>query len=81
MSKPSYSRSLAIVALALLLVWSAVMTALGHVAAVSTLVPSLALVVQQVVQAVTGGQAARPASSPGDPGAALAGDGPVGEER
>jgi hypothetical protein len=34
--------------------WSVVMAALGHVAAVAALVPSLGLLVQQIINAVTG---------------------------
>ncbi|MEV7302373.1 hypothetical protein [Streptomyces clavifer] len=39
---------LIVIALMAVLAWSAVMAALGHIAAVATLVPSLALVVQQI---------------------------------
>lgn len=59
---------LTIAVLALVLVWSVVMTALGHAAAISTLVPSLALGVQQVVQACSAGagRAASGVSAPGE---------------
>ncbi|WP_405933652.1 hypothetical protein [Streptomyces sp. NBC_00827] len=38
---------------ATVLTWSTVMTVLGHVAAVAALLPSLGLLVQQLVQALT----------------------------
>ena len=80
MNKKHFSRSIAIAALVLLLAWSTVMTALGHVEAVTTLIPSLALVLQQIVQIVNGGQTVRPASGPDTSGAAPVSNG-LGEER
>jgi hypothetical protein len=67
-----------VVALVMVLAWSVVMTALGQVTALATLVPSLGLLVQQIAQAVLGvtpapGTAAAPAPAPpSDPAAASA---------
>ncbi|MGN5380203.1 hypothetical protein ACQ4WX_32545 [Streptomyces lasalocidi] len=46
------------------LTWSTVMTVLGQVAAMATLLPSLGLLVQQMVQALTGPDDPR---APADP--------------
>lgn len=62
-------------ALALVFAWSVAMAALGQVAAIVTLVPSLGLLVQQVVQAVAALDPARTAHAPGP-----VGDDPEGAE-
>ncbi|MGW1106124.1 hypothetical protein [Streptomyces sp. NPDC002540] len=59
---------LLLVALLMVLAWSAVMAALGHVGAVAALVLSLVLVVQQVVLAGRAGGTRRPAAVPGPAG-------------
>ncbi|MFB7503609.1 hypothetical protein [Streptomyces broussonetiae] len=46
------------------LTWSTVMTVLGQVAAMATLLPSLGLLVQQMVQALTGPGSPRAAADP-----------------
>jgi hypothetical protein len=51
-------------ALALVFAWSVAMAALGQAAAMVTLVPSLGLLVQQIVQAVAGTESAQPAPVP-----------------
>ncbi|MFI8194815.1 hypothetical protein ACIF8T_40015 [Streptomyces sp. NPDC085946] len=53
----------AIAVLAVVLAWSTVMTALGHLAAVVTLLPSLGLLVQQLTAAAHGSSSA-PARAP-----------------
>jgi len=52
---------------AAVLVWSAVMTALGQLAAVAALLPSLGLLVQQIVAALSGSDGADPRESPPPP--------------
>jgi hypothetical protein len=47
----SRKQKLIVITLLTICTWSVVMAAIGQIAAVATLVPSLALVVQQVVQA------------------------------
>lgn len=59
---------LLLVALLMVLAWSAVMAALGHVGAVAALVPSLVLVVQQVVLAGRDGGGRRFPAVPGPAG-------------
>ncbi|MFF8423102.1 hypothetical protein [Streptomyces sp. NPDC015680] len=59
---------LLLVALLMVLAWSAVMAALGRVGAVAALVPSLVLVVQQVAQAGRDGGVRPPAAVPGPAG-------------
>lgn len=49
----SSKKVVAAVVLAAALTWSTVMTVLGHAAAAAVLLPSLGLLVQQVVQALT----------------------------
>lgn len=68
----SSKKVVAAVVLAAALTWSTVMTVLGHAAAAAVLLPSLGLLVQQVVQALTASDGRpRPAdaapSSAGDP--------------
>ncbi|WP_372410957.1 hypothetical protein [Streptomyces luteireticuli] len=50
------------------LAWSVVMVTLGQTAAIATLVPSLGLLVQQIVQAATAGTrtGGRAPTAPGD---------------
>jgi len=57
MGKASMSSKqvLTVIALVAVFSWSVVMAALGQLAAVATLVPSLGLLVQQVVQALASG--------------------------
>ncbi|MFE2064959.1 hypothetical protein ACFXDH_21625 [Streptomyces sp. NPDC059467] len=62
--------------LAAVLVWSAVMTALGQLAAVAALLPSLGLLIQQIVAALGGSGAADPRQSPPPPAPV----GPAGSE-
>ncbi|GAB2765517.1 hypothetical protein [Streptomyces bullii] len=57
----------AIAVLAVVLAWSTVMTALGHLAAVLALLPSLGLLVQQLAAAVHGSSTA-PARAPAPTG-------------
>lgn len=64
----SSKKVVAAVVLAAALTWSTVMTVLGHAAAAAVLLPSLGLLVQQVVQAVTASDGrARPADVPPPP--------------
>ncbi|MFF8035616.1 MULTISPECIES: hypothetical protein [unclassified Streptomyces] len=56
--------------LAAVLAWSTVMTVLGQLAAVATLLPSLGLLIQQIVSAFGGGSGARPGTTPTAPAAA-----------
>ena len=51
--------------LVVVLTWSTVMTVLGQVAAVAALLPSLGLLVQQIVQALTAPDGSRPLAGPG----------------
>lgn len=66
----SRQQALIVVVLLLVLAWSVVMAALGYAAAIATLVPSLVLLVQQVVQGVratsrpTGATADKPEVGP-----------------
>ncbi|WP_331742828.1 hypothetical protein OG239_42505 (plasmid) [Streptomyces sp. NBC_00868] len=50
-----------VAALTAVLAWSVVMTLLGQVAALATLVPSLGLLIQQIVQALAGAESTRAA--------------------
>ncbi|MYS24665.1 hypothetical protein GA0115240_16706 [Streptomyces sp. DvalAA-14] len=62
------------------LAWSAVMTALGQIAAIGALVPSLGLLVHQIAQAVqTAGTGLRPL--PVEPAAAAEAGARDGEQR
>lgn len=54
--------------LAVVLAWSAVLVVLGQLAAVAALLPSLGLLVQQIVTAP--GSSARPGARPDGPAAA-----------
>lgn len=70
----SSKKVVAAVVLAAALTWSTVMTVLGHAAAAAVLLPSLGLLVQQVVQAVTASDGrTRPADVPPSPS-----EGPAG---
>ncbi|GAA3209179.1 hypothetical protein GCM10020256_06260 [Streptomyces thermocoprophilus] len=62
-------KMLTIAVLAAILTWSTVMTVLGQVAAVAALLPSLGLLVQQIVQALTApdGHPAGGVAAPGGP--------------
>ncbi|MFF5157424.1 hypothetical protein ACFY3N_14390 [Streptomyces sp. NPDC000348] len=73
----SSKKVVAAVVLAAALTWSTVMTVLGHAAAAAVLLPSLGLLVQQVVQAlaVSDGRS-RPADA-----APSSADGPTGRRR
>lgn len=51
---------LVVIGLVTVLAWSVVMAALGQIAAIATLVPSVGLLVQQVVKALTDGGTKRP---------------------
>ncbi|MEU6508481.1 MULTISPECIES: hypothetical protein [Streptomyces] len=76
----SSKKVVTVAVLVTVLAWSTVMAVLGQVAAVATLLPSLGLLVQQIVQALTGPEGSRtPAGTggshtPGGPDPA-AGDG------
>ncbi|MFB6790254.1 hypothetical protein ACFCWT_26735 [Streptomyces olivaceus] len=50
--------------LAAVLAWSTVMTVLGELAAVAALLPSLGLLIQQIVSALTGGPGTRAGTAP-----------------
>ncbi len=63
-----------VVVLAAVLTWSTIMIVLGHAAAAAVLLPSLGLLVQQIVQALTG------YDSPTRPGAGPADAGPTGPD-
>ncbi|WP_223772473.1 hypothetical protein [Streptomyces sp. 135] len=53
---------LAVTVLAAVLVWSTVMTVLGQLAAVAALLPSLGLLIQQIVSALSGPSARQSAT-------------------
>lgn len=59
----SSKKVVTVAVLATVLTWSTVMTVLGHVAAVAAVLPSLGLLVQQLVQALTDGGS--PLAGPG----------------
>ncbi|MFJ3229197.1 hypothetical protein ACIPJS_38415 [Streptomyces sp. NPDC086783] len=64
--------------LAAVLAWSTVMTVLGQFAAVAALLPSLGLLIQQIVSAFAGsGTGARPATTPASASASAT---PTGSE-
>ncbi|MFF3469062.1 hypothetical protein [Streptomyces sp. NPDC002619] len=67
----SSKKVVTVAVLATVLTWSTVMTVLGHAAAVAALLPSLGLLVQQIVQALTPPDSPRP---PAAPGSAAAGE-------
>ncbi|MER6030790.1 hypothetical protein [Streptomyces sp. NPDC001851] len=56
----SSKKVMTVAVLVTVLTWSTVMTVLGQVAAVATLLPSLGLLVQQIVQALTGPEREEP---------------------
>ncbi|MDH6222059.1 hypothetical protein [Streptomyces pseudovenezuelae] len=58
--------------LAAVLAWSTVMTVLGQLAAVAALLPSLGLLIQQIVAAYSGTDT-RQATAPASPAASAAG--------
>lgn len=64
----SSKKVVAAVVLAAALTWSTVMTVLGHAAAAAVLLPSLGLLIQQTVQALTPSQG--PPCPPDPPGRA-----------
>ncbi|WP_225834764.1 hypothetical protein [Streptomyces sp. NK08204] len=68
----SSKKVVTVTVLVAVLTWSTVMTVLGQVAAVVTLLPSLGLLVQQITQALTGHDGARapagPVPAPADAG-------------
>ncbi|MCX4428327.1 hypothetical protein OG585_46975 (plasmid) [Streptomyces sp. NBC_01340] len=68
----SSKKVVTVAVLATVLTWSTVMTVLGQVTAVAALLPSLGLLVQQIVQALTAPDGSRP-SAPADPGPAATG--------
>ncbi|MGW7263284.1 hypothetical protein [Streptomyces sp. NPDC054842] len=68
----SSKKVVTVAVLATVLTWSTVMTVLGQVTAVAALLPSLGLLVQQIVQALTAPDGSRP---PAGPGPAAAGSG------
>lgn len=55
---------LTVAVLALVFTWSVVMTAMGQVAAITTLIPSLVLGVQQILAVSIRAQPGRPAAVP-----------------
>ncbi|MCZ4101082.1 hypothetical protein [Streptomyces sp. H39-C1] len=57
----SSKQKLTVIVLMTVFSWSVVMAALGQLAAVATLVPSLGLLVQQLVQVFGGGDSSRSA--------------------
>ncbi|MFI1508164.1 hypothetical protein [Streptomyces sp. NPDC020597] len=65
----SSKKVVTVAVLATVLTWSTVMTVLGHVAAVAAVLPSLGLLVQQLVQALTDGGSPLAAPGPGPDGA------------
>ncbi|MER6074563.1 hypothetical protein ACFYZB_14000 [Streptomyces sp. NPDC001852] len=60
----SSKRVWTVAVLVTVLTWSTVMTVLGQVAAMATLLPSLGLLVQQMVQALTGPEGSRASADP-----------------
>jgi hypothetical protein len=63
----SSKKVVTVAVLVTVLTWSTVMTVLGQVAAVAALLPSLGLLVQQIVQALTApdGPGSGPSARPG----------------
>ncbi|MEU6549107.1 hypothetical protein ABZ915_02315 [Streptomyces sp. NPDC046915] len=61
----SSKKVVTVAVLVAVLTWSTVMTALGQVAAAAALLPSLGLLVQQIVQALTAPDGSRPPTEPG----------------
>jgi hypothetical protein len=61
----SSKKVVTVAVLVAVLTWSTVMTVLGHVAAVAALLPSLGLLVQQIVQALTAPDTCCPAAQAG----------------
>lgn len=64
-----------VVLLAAVLAWSTVMTVLGQLAAVAALLPSLGLLIQQIVSALSGPNTRTSAAASASPG-----EGPAGSE-
>ncbi|GAA2280429.1 hypothetical protein GCM10010145_59640 [Streptomyces ruber] len=64
---------LAVAVLVAVFAWSTVMTVLGHLAAVAALLPSLGLLVQQIVAVLTGTETRRNAAADMAPAARAAG--------
>ncbi|MEV7192268.1 hypothetical protein AB0N81_10730 [Streptomyces sp. NPDC093510] len=60
---------IAVAVLAAVLMWSTVMTVLGHLAAVAALLPSLGLLVQQIISALGGAQVQQSPTPASDPAA------------
>ena len=56
-----------VVLLAAVLAWSTVMTVLGQLAAVAALLPSLGLLIQQIVSALSGTSTRTAAAAAGSP--------------
>ncbi|MFI8234907.1 hypothetical protein ACIGDI_39545 [Streptomyces sp. NPDC085900] len=65
----SSKRVVTLAVLAVVFTWSTVMTVLGHGVAAAALLPSLGLLVQQIVQALTAPDGSRPPTSPTAAGA------------
>ncbi len=60
----SSKKVVTVAVLAAVLTWSTVMTVLGHAAAAAALLPSLGLLVQQIVPALTAPDGTRPPTGP-----------------
>ncbi|MEV6591147.1 hypothetical protein [Streptomyces acidicola] len=60
----SSKKVVTVAVLVAVLTWSTVMTVLGQVAAAAALLPSLGLLVQQIVQALTAPDGPRPSTDP-----------------
>ncbi|MET8446784.1 hypothetical protein [Streptomyces sp. NPDC005209] len=71
----SSKKVVTVAVLVAVLTWSTVMTVLGQVAAAAALLPSLGLLVQQIVQALTAPDGSRPPTGP-NPTAAAGGEEP-----
>ncbi|GAA3841932.1 hypothetical protein GCM10022403_087540 [Streptomyces coacervatus] len=69
----SRKQVMTVAVLVVVFAWSTVMTVLGQLAAVATLLPSLGLLVQQIVGALNGTEPRSPAASGTPPAAAAAG--------
>lgn len=61
----SSKKVVTVTVLVTVLVWSTVMAVLGHAAAAAALLPSLGLLVQQIVQVLTAPDGSRPQTVPG----------------
>lgn len=69
----SRKQVMTVAVLVAVLAWSTVMTVFGQLAAVAALLPSLGLLVQQIVSALGGLEPRNPAPSGSSPAAAAAG--------